>query len=198
MELRFVDEHDGMVGWIDSGKVGRTSHALVADGRVWLVDPVDGDGLDERLRALGEPAGVIQLLDRHGRDSAALASRYGVPLHVVPTAIPGTPFELCDIVRRRFWSETALWWPERRVLVCADALGTLPSFRTGADEHAGVHPLLRLFPPRSLGELEPLHLLVGHGEGIHGEDATAALREALGTARRRLPRWVGGLPKRFF
>lgn len=197
MELRFIDEHDGILGWIESGKMRRTSHALAADGRVWLVDPVDGDGLDERVRALGEPAGVIQLLDRHGRDSSALASRYRVPLHVVPTEISDSPFEFRDILRRRLWSEAALWWPERRALVCADAIGTNPYFRTGADELAGVHPLLRLFPPRALADLEPQHLLVGHGEGIHGDAATAALREAISTARRRLPRWLAVLPKRF-
>jgi hypothetical protein len=196
-ELRFVDEHDGMLGWIDAGKLRRTSHALVEGGRVWLVDPVDGDGLDTRIRALGEPAGVIQLLDRHERDSAALAARYGVPLHVVPKELPGSPFELRGIVDNRLWREAALWWPERRVLVCADALGTLPYFRTGADAHAGVHPMLRLFPPRSLAGLEPRHLLVGHGAGLHGDVAAEALRESLRTARRRFPRWLAGLPKRF-
>jgi len=197
VELRFVDEQDGILGWIEAGRMRRTSHALTADGRVWLVDPIDGDGLDERVRALGEPVGVIQLLDRHDRDSAALARRYGVPLHVVPTELPDSPFEFRDILRRRLWSEAALWWPERRVLVCADVIGTVPYFRTGADRLAGVHPLLRLFPPRTLADLEPQHLLVGHGEGVHGDEATAALREAIGTARRRLPRWFAALPKRF-
>ena len=33
--------------------------------------------MDGRIRALGEPAGVIQLLDRHTRDSAAFAARFG-------------------------------------------------------------------------------------------------------------------------
>ncbi len=197
MELRFVDEQVGILGWIETGRMRRTSHALAADGSVWLIDPVDGDGLDERIHALGEPAGVIQLLDRHDRDSAKLASRYGVPLHVVPVELPDSPFELRDILRRRLWSEVALWWPGRRVLVCADVLGTISYFRTGADALVGVHPMLRLFPPRSLAELEPQHLLVGHGEGVHGDAATAALREAIRTARRRLPRWLAALPKRF-
>ena len=72
--------------------MGRTSHALAVDGRVWLTDPIDADGVEERIRSLGEPAGVIQLLDRHKRDGAALAARLGVPLHVVPSSLPGTPF----------------------------------------------------------------------------------------------------------
>jgi len=88
----------------------------------------------------------------------------------------------------------ALWWPERRILVCADALGTLPFFRAGG-EPAGLHPFLRLVPPRALRGLGVEHLLVGHGEGIHGADAAAAIDEALRTGRRRLPRWLAGLPR---
>ena len=36
--------------------------------------------------------------------------------------------------------------------------------------------------------------ICGHGAGVHGPETPAALREALATARRRLPRaWIGGL-----
>ena len=135
---------------------------------------------------------MIQLLDRHDRDSAALASRLGVPLHVVPESLPGTPFSVIPVSSWRFWREVALWWPERRVLVCADALGTIPYFRAGA-EPIGVHPFLRLFPPRSLRGLAPLHVLVGHGAGRHGESAAAEVDDALTQARRRIPRWLAGL-----
>jgi hypothetical protein len=170
----------------------RTSHALEVDGRVWLFDVVDWPGLDETIGELGEPAGVVQLLDRHSRDCAAVARRFGVPHHVVPHALPGTPFELRPVVRRRWWREVALWWPERRLLLVADVLGTIPFFRAGA-EPAGLHPMLRLWPPRSLRGLEPEHLLVGHGEGVHHHPA--ALESALRTARRRIPRWLLGLPR---
>ena len=44
-------------------------------------------------------------------------------------------------------------------------------------ERLGVSPQLRITPPRRLLAVEPDHVLVGHGEGIH-EDAAAALREA--------------------
>ena len=48
-------------------------------------------------------------------------------------------------------------------------------------ERLAVHPALRLFPSRrQLGGLEIEHVLVGHGEGIHGEAGAPALREALG------------------
>ena len=181
MSIRFADELDDAFGWAGSKGMRRTSHALAVDGRVWLIDPIEADGLEERIRTLGEPAGVIQLLDRHKRDGAALAERLGVPLHVVPASLPGTPFRFLPVLGRRWWKEVALWWPERGILVCADALGTIPFFRAG-DELAGLHPFLRLVPPRALRGLGVEHLLVGHGEGIHGADAAAAVEHAVRTA----------------
>jgi len=189
VSLRFVDEFEHGFGWVPDGEtLTRTSHAVAVEGRVWITDPLDGEGIDERIRALGEPAGVIQLLDRHARDSAAVAERLGVPLHSLPfDGVPGAPFEVRPIVRRKRWQEVALWFPGERILVSADALGSLSYFH-GRSEPFGVHPLLRLFPPkRALGGLEPSHLLFGHGEGYHGADGGDALAEALRTARRRLP-----------
>lgn len=195
MSVRFVDEGPFGVGWIEKSRLHRTSHALVADGRVWLVDPVDGEGVEQRIRELGEPAGVIQLLDRHERDGPALAERLGVPLHVVPGALDGTPFHFVPVVSSRRWREVALWWADARVLACADAIGTLPFFRAGS-EPVGVHPFLRLWrPPRLLAELRPRHILVGHGEGLHGDGAAAALEDALRHARRRFPRWLLRVPE---
>ena len=190
--MRIVDESSGVLGWIEEERLQRASHALAADGRVWLVDVVDRPELDDRVRALGEPAGVVQLLDRHNRDCAVVAERLGVPHHVVPGELPGTPFELRPVSRFRWWREVALWWPEPRVLVVADALGTISYFCAGG-EPAGVHPFLRLRPPRSLRGLEPEHLLVGHGPGVHGNPG--ALEQALRTARRRLPRLLVSLPR---
>jgi hypothetical protein len=186
--VRYCDEFDDGFGWIVEGEfLERCSHALVAEGRVWLIDPLDADGVEARVRALGEPAGVIQLLDRHARDSAALAESLGAPHHVVPfDAVPGAPFRFLPVQRSRFWREVALWWPERRVLVAGDALGTARYFRA-RDEPLAVHALLRLRPPRALRGLDPEHLLVGHGEGVHGPDAAVALRDALATSRRRIP-----------
>lgn len=195
MSVRFVDELEDGFGWIETATMGRTSHALAADGRVWLIDPIDGDGIEERVHSLGEPAGVIQLVDRHNRDGAALAAQFGVPLHVVPVSLPGTPFQFLRVVRGRWWREVALWWPERRILACGDAFGTIPFFRAG-DEPAGLHPLLRLRRPRALAGLGVEHLLVGHGEGIHSAAAAAAVENALRTGGRRLPRWLLGLPRR--
>jgi hypothetical protein len=191
MEVRFCDEQEWGIGWIAAEPefMQRCSHALVLEGKVWLIDAVDGDGVEERIRALGEPAGVVQLLDRHRRDCATLARRFGVPLHVTPLAhVPGTPFQPLRIVRTRLWTEIALWWPQRRVLVCGDALGTAPYY-LAPNERLGVHGFLRILPPQRLGGLEPAHILVGHGEGIH-DRAGDALDEALATSSRRIPRWL--------
>ena len=74
----------GSAGGARATRFARTSHALLADGGVWLVDPIQAPGVAERVVALGEPRGVIQLLDRHARDCAAWSDGLGVPLHVVP------------------------------------------------------------------------------------------------------------------
>lgn len=191
MDFRPCDEFEHGFGWTEPGFLERTSHALVANDGVWLIDPLAADGLQERIREAGRPAGVIQLLDRHDRDCAALADRLGVPLHVVPFAgIEGAPFTFRRVVRLPGWREVALWWPEGRVLVCADALGTAAYFRAPGDR-LGVHPLLRFVPPRAMARaLTPSHVLCGHGEGIHGEEAAFHLEKALATSRRRAPRWL--------
>lgn len=181
MRVRFCDEFEGGLGWIVDEFMERCSHALLADGRVWLVDPLDADGVEERVRALGEPAGVLQLLDRHGRDCGVLARRLGVPHHVLVAG--DAPFEAIAVVSRRRWREIALWWPERRVLVCADALGSARYFRAPG-ERLAVHPLLRLTPPPRLSSLHPERVLVGHGEGVQG---VGALRTALRRSRLLAP-----------
>ena len=192
MPLLFNDEFQHGFGWSTEERLHRTSHAIRAGDGVWLLDVVDGHGVDERIAALGEPAGVVQLLDRHNRDCAAVAERLGVPLHVTPfDPVEGAPFVAFPILRRRFWREVALWFATERILVCADVLGSLDYFRAPG-EPFGVNPILRLFPPRrSLAGLEPEHILFGHGVGMHGPDVPEALRTALTTARRRIPQaWL--------
>ena len=152
----------------------RASHALTVDGRTWLIDPVDNARIDQ----LGQAAGVLQLLDRHNRDCAAVAQRLGVEHHVLPhTPIP--PFVFIPIAR----NEVALWWEDKRLLVCGDALGTARYYRAG-NERLAVHPLRRLRPPRF--DVQPDVILCGHGPGIF-EGADSALREAIRTSRRRIP-----------
>ena len=194
MNFRFCDDAgDDGFGWVVEEAMTRTSHALATDGKVWLIDALDWPDATERALELGEPVGVIQLLDRHDRDCAVLADRLGVPLLVAPDEVPRSPFTFLPIVRRKRWRESALWWPEKKTLVTADALGTNPFF-TGGKAPLGVHLLLRLTPPRALGGLEPERILVGHGEGLVGPHAADALREALRTSRRRLPGVLLRLP----
>ena len=185
--VRFVDETEFGFGWTPDDKLARTSHALAGDGDVWIVDAVEGEGVDDRIQGLGgEVRGVVQLLDRHARDCESFARRYDVPLYVVPDSPTLGPFEITPILRVPGWLEVALWWPARRVLVCADALGTAAYF-LARDERLAVHPFLRLIPPRRrLGNVQPDVVLCGHGEGILS-GAAPLFHEALSTARRRIP-----------
>jgi hypothetical protein len=187
LSLALCDEFEGGFGWTKPGFLARTSHALEVDGAVLVFDPVDMPGIDERIRALGRAEAVVQLLGRHERDCAAFATRLRVPhLRMELDGAIGRG-QLIRLVWNRLWKEVAFWEPERRVLVVGDALGSVGYF-TAPGEPIGVHPALRLRPPRALGELDPEHILCGHGAGVHGPAASPALREALATARRRLPR----------
>lgn len=203
--LDVVDRWDGGISWtLEGDTMHRTSHALVTDAGVWLVDPLDAPGLDEEIEQLGEVAGVTLLLDRHKRDTEMLARRYDVPVSLpsplsavakeltaeterYADTLPGTTYRTVPLTTNRLWREVALFDAESRTLVVPEAVGTNDLFTTG-DERLGVHPALRLFPPRGkLGSLEPERLLVGHGPGIF-DDATGALRAALRSSRRNAPR----------
>ena len=113
------------------------------------------------------------------------AERLGVPLVRAFEGVPGTPFQALPVLDNRFWREVALWEPESRTLLCADVLGTLEFFRAG-DERIGMHPFLRLAPPRSLLSVAPERVLVGHGGGLD-QDAAEAVHDTVRNARRRIP-----------
>jgi len=187
--VRFCDELDFTVGWIhpEPGWMERAGHAVLSGRGVWVLDPVDGDGVEERIRALGEPAGVVRMLDRHSRDCEAFARRLGVPLHDVPFGgVDGAPFEVIPVVRLPRCKEVALWFADERTLVCADVLTNAVGYKA-ASERIGVHPFLRLKPPGVLREYDARHLLLGHGEGLHGDDVPEAIAEALSHPWTRMP-----------
>lgn len=188
-----IDAEDHSLGrtWVVAEPMERAYHALVDEGRVWLVDPLDRelDGIAE----LGEPAGVLQLLDRHNRDCAEVAQRLGVPHLKVPDAVPGSPFAAIPVLRMPGWKETALWWPERKALIVAEALAANP-MHTGGGQPVGVHFMLRAWPPGSLREYRPQHLLLGHGRPLHGAAAAEGLETAYARSRRDLPRVLLKLP----
>jgi hypothetical protein len=154
-----VREHELGLSWVVEEPLERASHALVADGRVWFVDPVADDAVLARAAGLGEPAGVIRLLDRHGRDSDDLAASLGVPLYPLPEAIPDSPFEVVRVLHVPGWHEQALWWPERRALVVAEVVGSSPHYTLGGGRAAGIHPMIRLRPPGAPRRYQPEHLL---------------------------------------
>ena len=77
--------------WVTDEKTERTSHALAAGGRVWIVDPVDDAAMMARVQELGTPVAVVQLLNQHNRDCAAIARRLGIPHGKVPRSIPEQP-----------------------------------------------------------------------------------------------------------
>jgi hypothetical protein len=79
--------------------------------------------------------------------------------------------------------------------VVAEAVGTA-EYYLASSERLGVHPALRLFPPRRLGRFDPERVLVGHGAGIL-DDAAAALSDALDGARARAPGLYAKTAKEF-
>ena len=198
MDERFesIEESAAGLTWTVREPIARSSHALVDGGRVWLVDPTWGPAITGRVATLGEPSGVIQLLDRHNRDCATVAAQLGVQHYRVPASLPDTSFRVIPVVDIGFWHEVALWWPDRGTLVVAEAVGTSAWYAPGPSG-AGVSIGLRLWPPRALVAYEPEHLLVGHGPALHGPRAAGALREAMERSRHDLPRAMATLPRQF-
>lgn len=205
-ELQEIDRWRGGVGWLahPDEPLARASHALDIDGDVWVVDPVDGPGVDDLLAALGDVAGVVVGLDRHTRDAAALAARHGVAVHLprplagiadqldAPTEVfddelADTGYRAITVVDNRFWREAALYDPETGTLLVPEAVGTARHYVVEG-ERLGVHPVLRVRPPRRrLSGPSPERVLVGHGAGVQ-TDAASALQDALRLARRNAPR----------
>ncbi|UWG48094.1 Metallo-beta-lactamase superfamily enzyme [Halanaeroarchaeum sp. HSR-CO] len=205
-DLTVVDEWDEGVGWMPHPEetMQRASHAIVVDGDVWVIDPVDAPGVDDLLTGLGEVVGVVVLLDRHQRDADAFAQRFDVPVYLPPyidrefdapverlgVRLPETTVRVLHTVDLPFWQEGALF--DGETLIVADALGTVEYFVV-RPERIGVHPMLRPVPPTTLRDLTPARILTGHGEGVF-EDAECALARAIDGSRNRLPQaWLKSL-----
>ena len=201
---RYGDEESGGVGWIayPDEMMQRASHAIAVDGDVWVIDPVDADGIDDLFAEFGEVTGVVVLLDRHLRDADTIANRHDVSVWV-PEFFDGvvsdldapveqfrhdlgeTGFAVHEVINNRMWQEALLYSEDSGVLVVPEAVGTTDYFRA-ASETLGVHPALRLKPPTTLARLDPERVLVGHGDGIH-EDAADTLEDTVRGARGRTP-----------
>ena len=215
--LAEIDRFDGGVGWIayPDETMQRASHALETDDGLWLVDPVDATDLDELLGEFGDVAGVVVCLDRHKRDAARIARRHDVSVHIprwmsgvaakldapierVDGHLGETDYELFEIRNSSVppWQEAGLYNAETGTLVVPESVGTA-SYFTVDSERLGVHPMLRLLPPRDvLGRFSPDRVLVGHGNGVF-DDAAGALSDALAGSKRNAVSLYGKTAKQF-
>lgn len=186
--LQAVSEWEGGFSWIahPEEQTQRSSHALQTESGVWLVDPVDADGLDDKLARLGDVTGVLVLQDRHTRDATELAHRHDVTVHLpewmtlartkldsspelVTDTLPGTNYTIHQLINTDEWEEAFLTDESTNTMVVPEAVGTVPSFQTN-DSQLGIHPALEE-PPRQLAKWQPDRLLVGHGESLFEETA---------------------------
>lgn len=188
----------------------RASCALDVGERRLAVDPVDCEGLDEELAADGGLDGVVVLMDRHSRDARTIAARHEVPVYVPAGAeriaaavggpvaeldpiLEGSSLELIPVTSGRLGEELALWRSADGTLIVPESLGTADHFTAGG-ERVGVHPMMRLWPPREpLMGLSARRLVTGHGRPIVDLD-DGEVDASLAAARRRLPRaWIGAI-----
>ncbi len=201
IEVHLLDAR-GSVAWLlgAGDPAQRASSAIVADAGTLVVDPVDGDGLDALLSGLPPVIGVVTLLDRHQRDAAVIAERLGAP-RLTPIALGGSGVavdgvEERSVFERRSWREALLWLPDRRLLVCAETLGTAGFLLASSGDPLGMHPFARLRPPRAaFAGLDPEVIAVGHGPPLD-HDASESMRNVLSGARRQMPQsWLRMVPE---
>lgn len=186
-----IQHHALGLTWYEQNTMARAAHALRQGEHVWLVDPFEDAGALMAAAELGAVSAVIQLLDRHNRDGQQIATRLGVPLLRLPVGVAGGPFTVIPVISRPWWREVALWWPEERALIVAEAVGTGPLF--ALDRRLGVHPMLRLTPPYVLRANHPERVLVGHGPPLES-GGEVALGQALAHARTDIPKLLLKLP----
>ena len=204
--LTTVDVGEAGIGWLadPSELMQRTSHAFYgADDRLWLIDPIDVPGLDGFLDSHGEVGGVIVAFDRHRRDAAEIARRFDLPV-TVPPVLDGFVGSIdaetrirasCETAQLRFhtlldsrlppWREAAVVGPDGTTVYIPEVLGSA-GYYTAPGERVGVHPMLRVAPPRAtMQSLSIQTLWCGHGRGL--PDAQAEVNRAMRDARTRLP-----------
>jgi hypothetical protein len=176
-----------------------TSTCVASRGEVAVLDPLapgdDARGVWERLDAR-PPTLAVVLKPDHVRDVDLFVRRYKArafgPSLFWPGDIPQAELEaiepeselpggLLALYDGRGRNETPLWLPEQRALVFADALtapgGELRVWATPWHEERALPAL------RALLDLPFEHVIVSHGEPVHGR---AAYERAL-----TLPPWEG-------
>jgi len=161
-----------------------TSTCVEAGGEVALLDPIappdDADEVWDRLDA-SPPTLLVVLKPDHVRDVDLFARRYSarafgpslfwrddIPDTNLSPIEPGSelPGGLAALYDGRGRNETPLWLPEQGALVFADALtapaGELRVWSTPWHEERALPAL------RALLELPFEHVIVSHGEPVHG------------------------------
>ena len=186
------DDFEFGFSWLPDEALNRTSHALDTGDGVWLIDPVDVPEAIDRAAALGRPPACCSC----STATSATAPRSRAARRPPPApARRGSGQPVHGRVRGR---HPAL--ARDRALVArapgarrrgADRQQQVPRARRRVRRHA---PVLRLAAPGALRGYEPEHLLVGHGRGVHGPAAAAALADAYARARKDLPRLALRLP----
>ncbi len=194
-EITVVKRWENGFTWMahPEAQMQRASHALENDGDVWLVDPLDGDDLDEHIAEFGAVAGIVVLGSEHHRHADRLAGRHDVAIHLpswfeaeakdfdAPVSeftdqLAETGFTVINL-KDGFWQEAGLYHPERRTLVVSDTFMTaLFAARNGRVE---LFPPARMSPPNDLLDGREIdRLLVGHGEPVF-ENTEERIQRAL-------------------
>ena len=187
----------------------RASHLVQINEGTFVIEPVDHPQLD-LVCDLSVADGVIVLMSRHSRDSLTIADRHDLPIYVpegvssvrkkldtdvesLESLVDHHNLRLIDVVIRRGWEEVALYLPESSTLIVPESLGTVPYFRAPG-ESIGVHPFIRLIPPRrAFAGVKPTRLFVGHGRPLLDVEP-GMVDHTLAMARRQLPRaWLRSL-----
>lgn len=195
-EAEFLDEWKNGFGWIarPEEKMQRTSHSFVDDG-VYLVDPVDAENLDQKIKEYGEVKGIVILFGRHTRDSEEIAKRYECPIYVpewfsrdlkgevkkIKDKVPGTDWEIHTVKDSSISREAVLYNRKNKTLIVADTLGTAKHLR-GRGEELGMSPLYRFNPPKKLLEFNPERIFCGHGKAVT-EKASEKLKQTIKRGR---------------
>jgi len=204
--FREIDRWEGGVGWIahpdEDGE--RASHAIVGNDGVWIVDPVDAEGIDDLIAEYGDVAGVVVLSSHHARDAGAVADRHGVAVHVprwmgrveervdapverFDDTFGDSGFQITRVGPLGLYEGAVAYRESDGTLYVPDLLSSGSAYPTG-DERVGVMLGLRPFPPTdTFAGIDPERILFGHGEGVF-ERPGDALDDAIDGARRRFPR----------
>lgn len=200
-----IAEWEGGYGWLADPKdlSERSSHVIVGNSGHWLIDPLDGPGVRDLLPDASDITGIVLTLDRHQRDCAMFAREFDVavaiagPLRGVEADLPcrtestdrfraDTGWSVRPVIDRPGWHEIALVSADGKTMWISEIVGNAPYF-CAPQEQLGVHPLVRLRPPREIfADEEPDRVIVGHGRGVM-EHGAAALHDAMEHGRRRAP-----------